>query len=127
MSATSIRLLDVVDVYSLDGLDGLDVDDFDDADDAEEDDPDPATDASSVHAMTTKGSESPLTDLSERELLAELVLIEEQIRQRAPSDDAWPREPGVEPELLALFLRERAVRRHLHAERASMSLAKRYA
>lgn len=109
MSALSSHLvLDPVDV-----IDGVDV-------------PEPATDASRVDAMNHANPYGPLHDLSERELIAELVLIEEQIRERAPSDDRWRGEPGAEMELLELFLRERAVRRHLHAERAVTSAALRH-
>ena len=86
-----------------------------------------APDVSTVDAMNPSSPFGSLSDLSERELLTELVLIEDQIRERLPADETWPREPGAEAELLALFLRERAVSRHLHAERAAMSSATRYA
>lgn len=86
---------------------------------------DPVLDPHVVDVMNLSPTVAPLSDLSERELLTELVVIEEQIRERLPSDGMWRGEPSTETELLALFLRERAVSRHLHAERAAT--APRYA
>lgn len=76
---------------------------------------------SAIHSVPPLAVREPiykLSDFSERELLVELTRIEERIREHLPADETWPHDPTCDPELLALFLRERAVSRQLHAERA---------
>lgn len=73
---------------------------------------------STVTRVANPDSLDALRGLSRRELLTELALIEERIRAQLPMYESGTGDGECEPELLALFLRERAVTRHLNAERA---------
>ncbi len=79
---------------------------------------------SAVAHAATSDSLDALSDLSRRELLTELVLIEERIREQLPRYESGLIDRECEPELLALFVRERAVTRHLNAERAITAMSR---